>query len=84
MGSMVETFPNRTSGMYKAHTTWAQLFVSVLLRAPSRLGHNSQRCNFKITFFTFKKSNFIIYQLTTRATLSWDSHLRQNHGPVGT
>lgn len=57
IGSMVVTLPNRTSGMYRAHTTWAQWPVSVLLNAPCFDGHNSQRCknecqkiSYQITF----------------------------------
>lgn len=46
MGSMVETLPNLTSGMYRAQTTCAQpvTVVSVRFRAPSLLGHNSHLC----------------------------------------
>lgn len=44
IGSMVETLPNLTSGMYRAHTTCAQPVLSVRLRAPSLLGHNSHLC----------------------------------------
>jgi len=40
---MVLTFSNLTSGMYNAQTTWAQLPLSVFLKAPSRLGQSSQR-----------------------------------------
>lgn len=63
MGSIVVTFPKRTSGMYNAQTTCAQPLLSVFFRAPSREGHSSQR---------------------TREVRSWDSHLRQYQGPVGT
>lgn len=41
IGSIVETFPNLTSGMYNAQTTCAQPELSVFFRAPSLLGHSS-------------------------------------------
>lgn len=45
MGSIVVTLPNLTSGMYKAHKTWAQPVVSVRFRAPSLLGQSSHLCS---------------------------------------
>lgn len=47
IGSIVETLPKRTSGMYSAQMTCAHPLLSVLLRAPSRLGHNSHLCTEK-------------------------------------
>lgn len=44
IGSIVVTLPKRTSGMYRAQTTWAQALLSVFLSAPSLLGHSSHRC----------------------------------------
>jgi len=42
IGFMVRLLPNVISSMYKAHTTWAHLPVSVRLKAPSLDGHNWQ------------------------------------------
>ena len=39
----------------------------------------------QITFFRhIITSDIEVYMHTTRAARSWDSHLRQNQGPVGT
>lgn len=43
IGSIEVTLPKRTSGMYKAHTTWAHPPVSVRFNAPDLEGHSSHR-----------------------------------------
>lgn len=45
IGSIDVTFPNLTSGMYKAQTTWAQPPVSVRFNAPDLDGQSSHLCN---------------------------------------
>ncbi len=43
IGSILSLLPKVTSGIYSAHTTWAQPPESVRFRAPSFLGHSSHR-----------------------------------------
>ena len=81
--------------MYRAHTTCAQLLVSVLLSPPSLFGHNSQRLKINglyeeqlllnaIEIIRYYKPIHLKSKLTTLAARSCDSHFRQNQGPVGT
>ena len=56
MGSMTRLLPNTTSGMYRAHTTWAHPPVSVRFRAPSLRGQSSQRWKEKCQYHTSHQS----------------------------